>query len=57
MLDPELSVSAKIVAYWLAEHANKATMIAFPSVKTLARLSGLSKRQVQRVRAALISRG
>ena len=57
MLDSELSASARIVAYWLYEHANKETMIAFPSVNTLAKLSGFSERQVKRARAALISRG
>jgi hypothetical protein len=57
MLDFRLSSSIKVVAYWLAEHANRETMLAFPSVGTLVSLTGLSKRQVQRFRAALVRRG
>lgn len=56
-LDLDLAPSAKLVAYWMAEHADGDTLIAWPSVDTLARLTGLKERAVQGAREALVQRG
>jgi hypothetical protein len=57
MLDTELSESAKIVAYWMAEHQNRSSGLAWPSVATLMALTGFAERTVQGARAALVMQG
>ena len=57
MLDARLPDYAKIVAFWMAEHANSKLLTAFPSVETLVKLTGSSESQVQRARRILVGYG
>ena len=54
MLDVRLSPYARVVAHWMAEHANAELLTAFPSVDTLVKLTGFSKRQIQYARKELV---
>ena len=57
MLDSRLSPYAKNLAFWMAEHANSETRIVFASVKTFARLTGVSERWTQSARKELVNCG
>lgn len=53
----ELSSGARFILAWYCEHADDRTFIAYPGTPRLARLTGLSDRQVQRYVQELRGKG
>ncbi len=55
MRDASLTPSQRLIGYHLLAHANRSSGGAWPSIDTLARLSGLQRRATQQALRALVS--